>query len=194
MPIPDVPTPVYVTLRLDVLSGVMKDLAEAAHQARDGVTVRDVRLLLLVREHPGLSISRLIELSFMEKTMVSKAVTALTKAGLLERQIGETDARQVALALTRKGRGVANRAHRYVVDATDAAMAILTPEQRANFDEAMHMLTAHVLRHRAAGIDLLSQPIQPVRRKARMDVAAAPKVPGTAVAAPRKAGRKSAAD
>lgn len=167
MAIPDVPTPVYMTLRLDVLSGVMKDLAESAHQARDGVTVRDVRLLLLVREHQGLSVSRLVELSFMEKTMASKAVTALTKAGLLERQISASDARQVSLSLTRKGRGVANRAHRYVVDATDALMSILTPEQRASFDETVGLLTVKLLQQKADARDLLDQPFATPSKKKR---------------------------
>lgn len=158
MPNPSPPASIYITLRLDVLSGLMKEVAEAAHQARDGVSVREVRLLLLVREHPGLTISRLVELSFMEKTMVSKAVTALTRAGLIQRQIGQQDARQVALELTRKGKGVADRAHQYVLDATDAVMSVLRPDLRKAFDEALGQLTAHVIAQHADGLDLLGAP------------------------------------
>lgn len=158
MPHPSPPASIYITLRLDVLSGLMKEVAEAAHQARDGVSVREVRLLLLVREHPGLTISRLVELSFMEKTMVSKAVTALTRAGLIQRQIGQEDARQVALELTRKGKGVADRAHQYVLDATDAVMSVLKPDLRKAFDEALGLLTAKVIAQHAEGLDLLGKP------------------------------------
>lgn len=158
MPHPSPPASIYITLRLDVLSGLMKEVAEAAHQARDGVSVREVRLLLLVREHPGLTISRLVELSFMEKTMVSKAVTALTRAGLIQRQIGQEDARQVSLELTRKGKGVADRAHQYVLDATDAVMSVLKPDLRKAFDEALGQLTAQVIAQHAEGMDLFGKP------------------------------------
>lgn len=154
----NIPAPIYITLRLDVLSGLMKELAETAHQKRDGVTVREVRLLLLVRDHPGLTISRLVELSFMEKTMVSKAVTELTRAGLIQRRIGQEDARQVALELTRKGKGVAERARQYVLEATDAVMSILPPDLRTAFDEALELLTTHVIRQHAEGRELLDPP------------------------------------
>lgn len=157
MPNPTPPTPLYFTLRLDVLSGLMKEVAEAAHQKRDGVSVREVRLLLLVREHPGLTISRLVALSFMEKTMVSKAITSLTRAGFIQRQIGQEDARQVALELTRKGKGVAERAHRYVIDATDALMSILSPKQRLAFDDTLGTLMARVIHQHSNGLDLLGQ-------------------------------------
>lgn len=153
-----VPTPIYLTLRLDVLSSVIQELAEASHQARDAVSVRDVRLLLLVREHPGLTMSRLVELSFMEKTMVSKAVTGLTRAGLIERQIGEADARQVMLVLTRKGTGVAERAHRYVIEATGDLMATLSAEQRTVFNDTLGKLTEHVLSLRDNHLDLQARP------------------------------------
>jgi len=176
-----VPTPIYLTLRLDVLSSVIKELAEESHQARDGVSVRDVRLLLLVREHPGITMSRLVDLSFMEKTMVSKAITTLTRAGLIERQVGEIDARQIALVLTRKGAGVAERAHRYVLTATDGLMSILSPEQRAAFDDVLGKLTEHVLTLSAKDLDLLSQPKSALRKRARSATASAKEVAVAAV-------------
>ncbi|MGO4612301.1 MarR family transcriptional regulator, partial [Variovorax sp. 2RAF20] len=62
-----------------------------------GVTVRDLRVLRLVALEPGLTLSRLIELTLLEKTQVSKLVSALVRQGLLSRQIGELDARQINL-------------------------------------------------------------------------------------------------
>lgn len=190
---PTPPAPLYITLRLDVLSGLMKEVAEAAHQKRDGVSVREVRLLLLVREHPGLTISRLVELSFMEKTMVSKAITSLTRAGLIQRQIGTQDARQVALELTRKGKGVAQRAHQYVLDATDALMSILPDKQRETFDDVLGRLMAHVIKLHGEGLDLLGQAIDassdPKPRSSSKSTSAPPAPPGASGSA-SKAERK----
>jgi DNA-binding MarR family transcriptional regulator len=153
------PLPMYITLRLDVLSGLMKDVAEHAHQKRDGVSVREVRLLLQVSDNPGLTMSRLVELSFMEKTMVSKAVTSLTRAGLIRRHIDAADARKISLELTRKGKGAADRARQYVLDSTDAVMSRLTPVQRTSFEDALGVLTEHLLHQKAQGVDLLDNPI-----------------------------------
>lgn len=192
MPSTTIPPSIYITLRLDILSGLMKERAEAAHQARDGVSVREVRLLLLVRKHPGITMGRLVELSFMEKTMVSKAVTALTRAGLIQREIGESDARQVVLALTRKGKGVAERAHRFVLDTGEIRMSVLTPGQRRTFDEALEKLTEHLLEQRAQGLDPLGKPCPKPPIPGDRPLRETPAVPARVARPPQRTPRKRA--
>ncbi|MGT2491606.1 hypothetical protein ACU4GD_16465 [Cupriavidus basilensis] len=59
----------------------------------------------------GLTLSRLIELSLLEKTQVSKLVSALVRQGLLSRQIGELDARQINLFLSTEGESMVKRTY-----------------------------------------------------------------------------------
>lgn len=184
MSLSGVPIPNYLTLRLDVLSGVLMTLGDEAHQARDGVSVREVRLLLLVRLHPGLSMSRLVELAFMEKTMASKAVTALTQAGLLERRVGEEDARQVSLHLTRKGAGVAERAHRFVQQSTDEMLSVLPEAQRTVFFDTLGLLCGRAFAmYEAGGFDLQGRSVSGKKKAANTGKAGAKTLPISSQAA-----------
>lgn len=106
--------------------------------------------MLLIQQHLGLTMSRLAELSFMEKTMVSKAVTRLTKSGLVERQIGETDARQVSLVLTRKGKRVAETAAANASNWIKGLVSVLTKHERDVFDTVLDKLTVKLLADRKA--------------------------------------------
>ena len=162
MNVPPIPQAQYFTMRLDILSNALKSLAEQNHQARYGLSVHEVRLLLLLREQPGLSLLALVRLSFMEKTKVSKMVSAMCRNGLIERRLDTADARQIALSLTPRGKRVALTAHRYVVQATQGLMDRLSPAQAQAFESALEGLITHVLHLQATGQQLAPAP--PARR------------------------------
>jgi len=68
-----------------------------------GVTSRQVTLLWLVREHPGLTLSELAALERISAPSLSGHVDRLEQAGLLERARSEEDRRRVSLRLTPEG-------------------------------------------------------------------------------------------
>ena len=57
----------HVTLRLAILTELLTELGEVIHQRRFGLSVRDVRLLLQILLHSGLTMSRLVSLAHLEK-------------------------------------------------------------------------------------------------------------------------------
>lgn len=93
----------YVTFRMDVvLSGALAD-ASAAYERAEDVSLRDLRCLRIAAFEPGVSQTRLAMLSYVEKTLLSKAVTRLVNRGLLRREVDAADARRVRLFVTPAG-------------------------------------------------------------------------------------------
>lgn len=134
----------YITLRLDILSGLFKEMGEISHQRRFGLSVREVRLILQIMHNPGLTLSRLVALTYIEKTLVSKAVTRLTQLGLVQRRIGDQDARHVQLQLTEKGERVARQASSDVTSATAQMMSEFPESDRQAFERVLDALTMRV--------------------------------------------------
>ena len=68
-----------------------------------GVTSRQVTLLWLVRDHPGLTLGELATLERISAPSLSGHVNRLERAGLLARVRSTQDRRQVGLELTPEG-------------------------------------------------------------------------------------------
>jgi DNA-binding MarR family transcriptional regulator len=68
-----------------------------------GVTSRQVTLLWLIRNHPGMSLRELASEERISAPALSGHVDRLEKAGLLERARDGTDRRRVGLTLTEDG-------------------------------------------------------------------------------------------
>src|SRR5665213_231105 len=87
----------YVTLMLDTVNDRAKDVASQIYVRECGVTLRELRLMRFIGAEPGLTLTRLIELTTLEKTLTSKAITTLVRREWVVRSVGEEDARQIHL-------------------------------------------------------------------------------------------------
>ncbi|MBA2332306.1 MAG: MarR family transcriptional regulator [Actinobacteria bacterium] len=77
---------------------------ELRHETEDlGVTSRQVTLLWLIRNHPGMSLRELAAEERISAPALSGHVDRLEKAGLIERMRDGTDRRRVGLSLTDEG-------------------------------------------------------------------------------------------
>lgn len=147
MPSTDHPILEYMSFRLDRLSELSKAAGSRYYENEFGVTVRDLRVLRLVALEPGLTLSRLIELSLLEKTLVSKMVSALVKQGFLYRQIGELDARQINLFLTPEGKAMVKRTYERGNKLEAAFLATLTEAELKTFNRCIDKLTEALEHH-----------------------------------------------
>jgi DNA-binding MarR family transcriptional regulator len=130
----------YVTLTLDVINERLKTQATELYQRECGVNLREVRLLRFIASEPGLTLTRLIERASLEKTLASKAITALVRRGLVQRSVGLEDARRISLELTDAGVATVMSAEpigRFAVRMFTAAMS---DEERAIFDRCLQKL------------------------------------------------------
>lgn len=100
----------YLTLTLDLVNEKAKAAASRIYEQECGASLRDLRLMRFIGAEPGLTLTRLIELSSLEKTLASKAISALVARGWVTRSVGVVDARHISLELTDGGEDVVVRA------------------------------------------------------------------------------------
>jgi DNA-binding MarR family transcriptional regulator len=93
----------FLPYRLSVLSNrISRDIARLYH-ARFGLGVTEWRVLAVLGRYPDLSATEVAERTAMDKVAVSRAVTALLRAGRLERRAHGHDRRRSVLALSARG-------------------------------------------------------------------------------------------
>ena len=134
----------HLNFRLDVLSELAKGVASGLYEAECDVTLRDLRVLRFVDMQPGISLGPLIELTYLERTLVSKLVTALANRRLLTRSTGSTDARVIHLHLTRKGAEIVRKCDRIGKIFDEQLMSVLSAEEKRVLFHCVEKLTEHV--------------------------------------------------
>lgn len=132
----------YITITLDVVNERLKAVGSELYQRECGVSLRELRLLRFIGNEPGLTLTRLIERSLLEKTLASKAITALVKRGLVVRSIGPVDARQICLELTDEGIATVMNAERIGRAGLAAFREALTDEEHEIFRRCLQKLAA----------------------------------------------------
>jgi DNA-binding MarR family transcriptional regulator len=130
----------YVTITLDVVNERLKGQGSELYQRECGVSLRELRLLRFIGNDPGLTLTRLIECSFLEKTLASKAVTALVQRGLVVRSVGQADARQICLELTDDGVATVMSGERIGKIGLDAFREALSDEEHEIFRRCLQKL------------------------------------------------------
>lgn len=93
----------YINVLLDLASERTRDRGSRVYEIELGLSIRDVRLLRMIGGVPGITMGQLVQTCAIEKTLASKLVGSLVQRGLVQRQIGNEDARQTHLFLTRTG-------------------------------------------------------------------------------------------
>ena len=134
----------FLIFRLDVLSDQAKQMASDAYKQACGVSVRELRILRQAHRRPGITQSAVVAGAYLEKTLVSKLVTALARRGLLVRRIDEEDARWVQLFLTEEGTEVVKQCNKLGRRMERSMLSVLTAEQTAAFEECLAALTLKV--------------------------------------------------
>ena len=138
----------YVTFRLDVLVSIAKDDASLVYETQTGVSLQDLRVLRNIAFQPGLIQGQLVDLCYVEKTSVSKRVSALEQRALLHRQPGERDARQARLMLTAAGEDVVSRCEVLGRQLERDMLSTLSVTERNVFERCIHKITAQLLYQR----------------------------------------------
>jgi len=134
----------HLNFRLDVLSELAKGVASGLYEAECDVTLRDLRVLRFVGMQPGISLGPLVELTYLEKTLVSKLVTTLANRGLLTRTTGMADARVINLHLTRKGRTIVHKCDRIGKTFDENLLSVLSAEEKRVLFHCVDKLTERV--------------------------------------------------
>ncbi len=145
--------------------------AERLFQERFGWDVRELRVLRLVRDTPGITFTALARLTRLERSATSRILTRMIKAGLIERIGLETDGRQYTFKMTAAGEELCQQADPLSLDLEDLMLAPLTAKQRLSLTEMTNTLLGWVNGgYRAAILERFPEVAapKPRRRKAAM--------------------------
>lgn len=137
----------YLSVRLELLSKLTKDMGSAIYEREHGVTLRELRVLRLAHHTAGITQGEVVLHSMLEKTLVSRMVTSLVRRGLLERQIGAHDARLFHLYLTDRGRQVVRQCNRIGHRLEKSLLAGLDPADVEVFERCLSQLTVRARQH-----------------------------------------------
>lgn len=92
-----------LSYRLSVLSNTISARIGEAYSERFGLSLWQWRVMAVLGEAGPLTASDIVSRTAMDKVAVSRAVTALDTAGLLERRESDSDRRRQVLRLTPAG-------------------------------------------------------------------------------------------
>ncbi|MBU9402829.1 MarR family winged helix-turn-helix transcriptional regulator [Burkholderia multivorans] len=150
MPKADHPILEYLTFRLDRLSELTKEAGTQVYESEFCISIRDLRIVRLVALEPGLTLTRLIELTMLEKTHASKLVSAVVKRGFARREVGRADARQINLFLTAEGEDLVKRTYERGNMLEQMMLSALPADELRIFNSVVDKLTAGLIEHLAA--------------------------------------------
>ena len=127
-----------------VLLKLNRELRREIHSL--GVTGGQVGLLVQIKERPGIGMRELASLERMSVPGMSKFITKLEEAGLVQRAAVEGDQRRVGLSLTAAGHKVLRSVKSKRTAWLSARLSQLEPEQLEAIDAAIaplvHLLEA----------------------------------------------------
>ncbi len=114
-------------------------IAESLAQLRPAISMPQWRVLVLASER-DCNVSAVAEDLGVHMSNASRACDRLVAAGLLERARAEHDRRHVVLTLTPAGRRLFDRAMDYRRRRLQDAMALMTPDERADLARCLTRL------------------------------------------------------
>lgn len=96
----------YLTYKLDLLKTLATKAIDPHYQVLAGMRVRELRLLRLLHDQPGIAATELRHQLVLDKTLLSKNLADLERRGLIERRPHERDNRLQCLHLSAEGERV----------------------------------------------------------------------------------------
>lgn len=131
----------YLTYRLDVLSTGAIKMANQVYEAECGLNVRQLRILRLVDDQPGVRFSELADETKFERSLTSRLLNGLLQDGLIERENSAVDARVFHLRTTSAGKKRRRLAARVGRRLETHLLRPLTEAKRRDLFDAIEVLT-----------------------------------------------------
>lgn len=115
------------------------ELFQAAMKS-DGLTPRQLAVLVVVEENEGLSQTGIVERTGIDRSTLADVVRRLQKRGLLQRRRTREDARAYAVKLTDKGRSVLSTARPTARTVDERVLGALPIKHREQFIGALQTI------------------------------------------------------
>jgi len=135
----------FLPYRLAVLSHQVSASLGDLYADRFGLSIPEWRVMAILGRHPNATANVIAEQGAMDKVQVSRAVSRLSSAGILDREIDGRDRRRIKLRLSRSGeriyRAIVPLARGYEAE----LLAGLSVEDRRGLARILAALSARAL-------------------------------------------------
>lgn len=131
----------FLPYRLSVLSNTVSAKIAAHYEKRFGLSIPQWRVIAVLGRFPGLSQNDVAERTAMDKVQVSRAVTALVRAGRVRRVRDESDGRVARLELAPAGHGIFNEVVPFARALEERLLEGLGGSDLASLDAMLKRLT-----------------------------------------------------
>ena len=93
----------YLTYKLDLAKTLATKAADPFYEKEAGLRIRELRVLRLIHDFPGIAAKELVHKIVLDKTLLSKNLAELEDRGLIRKMPDRRDARRQSLELTDQG-------------------------------------------------------------------------------------------
>jgi DNA-binding MarR family transcriptional regulator len=131
----------FLPYRLNVVASLVSQALSRIYANRYGLGVPEWRILVTLGEFETMTAKAIGAHSYMHKTKVSRAVTALERRKLVVRRANNADRREAFLSLTAAGRAVYHDLAPGALDFARRLLETVEPVDRAAFERAIDRLT-----------------------------------------------------
>ncbi|TNF17623.1 MAG: MarR family transcriptional regulator [Rhodobacteraceae bacterium] len=95
-----------LTYRLNIVAQEAIDANDEIFVRETGLRIRDLRVLRLIDDNPDTTFAEISQTTGLERSLTSRIIQGLLKAGLIKRRNSDRDARVFMLRTTKKGQAV----------------------------------------------------------------------------------------
>ena len=121
----------FIPAALTNLAQKITSTASATYRPRFGVGITDWRIIALLAAEPWIAPVHICEATGLDKAAVSRSLSDLLKAGLVEVRAEAPNRRRLPVALTAKGLAVHDRVVVVALEREARLLSGFSPEERA---------------------------------------------------------------
>ncbi|MCA0043516.1 MarR family winged helix-turn-helix transcriptional regulator [Celeribacter litoreus] len=132
----------FLPFLLNRAAEVTSQAFQPAYREGFGLTRSQWRVLAITGHYGAITARDICTIAHEEKSKISRAVSALTESGHLQKALGETDKRTEVLSLTEKGTTLFETLGQSALQFDRTLRAAFTPEKEAQFRALLSDLEA----------------------------------------------------
>lgn len=129
-----------LTFRLNLLAQLAIEANDQIFRDKTGLSIREIRVLRLVDDNPGITFVELNRAAHLERSTTSRIIQALLKAELIQRVNDVDDARRFSLYATDPGRRLRQRAKVLSDSLEEILVQPFSAAERAQFETHLSRL------------------------------------------------------
>jgi DNA-binding MarR family transcriptional regulator len=138
-----------LSYRIHRLANALSRGAALRYRQEFEVSLMEWRIIALLGDFAPMTLKELAKESGLDKSLASRAVASLVERGLVLREIGRQDAREVALRLSAGGSRLHQGLMRAALERDEAFAACMSEEERAVLDRVIGRLEREAKRQTA---------------------------------------------